>query len=285
MKKRVVKPTVVTPFAANMHFQILQKYGKSYIVNNKYFHSKDSIVSIHYLVLSKSTVPPLLPVWQFESDGCSLLSAPLSSLIPTTPPLQAHWLSRGPAMVHLQWAALETQTLITALITPCCTMGTCSLVLTPSPDKTCKHLHRHTHTYTQMHLMPLSVSLFIPEGSLSLVQGLGDQVSMVLCLLFCTGVQRRALSLYTSIFFFLISLHSPYLLPLCNVIIQFFTTLLLILPCYDGEYVPLYVFPFGQVQPGHFCLQTTKGQQWMVAAWDKTWAKTHLSFSLSPCCL
>lgn len=53
-----------------------------------------------------------------------------------------------------------------------------------------------------MHLMPSSVSLFIPEGSLSLVQDPGDQVSVVLCLCFCTGVQRQAVSLYISLLFF-----------------------------------------------------------------------------------
>lgn len=62
------------------------------------------------------------------------------------------------------------------------------------------HIHMETHK-TQMHLMPSSVSLFLPCDSFSLVRGLGDQMSTLLCRLFCTEEQRQTISLDISCLF------------------------------------------------------------------------------------
>lgn len=70
------------------------------------------------------------------------------------------------------------------------------------------HIHMETHT-TQMHLMPSSVSLFLPFDSFSLVRGLGDQMSTLLCRLFCTEEQRPTISLYISCLF----LYAPFTPP------------------------------------------------------------------------
>lgn len=86
----------------------------------------------------------------------------------------------------------------------CWTMGTCFLALTSLPPRSPKDKKNtaFAHAYAQVYFMPLSVSLFIPVGSLFMVRGLGDQVSMVLCALYCTAVQRWALSLHTPLLSF-----------------------------------------------------------------------------------
>ena len=172
-------------------------------------------------------------VGRLTAVSCYLDQAPLSSLIPTSPPL----LPRSPRLSRAQpWCACNGQlwkpkpSLLPSLL-PRCTMGTCFLAFTPSQDKT----RTHTHTHTQSHPPHALVRLFLYSRGLSLslslsrslVQGRGDQVSTVLCLLFCSGVQRRAVSLHISFVFFFNLLSSP-TFPLLsfffNVIFFFFLT-------------------------------------------------------------
>lgn len=67
-------------------------------------------------------------------------------------------LHQAPAL--LQWATMETQTLITSIITKHCTIGNCLPLLPRSQDKTCRHTH--------MHLMPSSLSLSLSLSGLRL---------------------------------------------------------------------------------------------------------------------
>lgn len=87
--------------------------------------------------------------------------------------------------------ALETLTLITSLVTPSCTMGTCFQALTP-PTTLLQIKPACAGTYTHIQCTPcsrLSASLS-PMDFLSVVQSFGDQVSTGLCLLFCARAQR-----------------------------------------------------------------------------------------------
>lgn len=92
----------------------------------------------------------------------------------------------------------------------------------PYPDKMWKRSHRNAHAPRLKCTSCLSrLSRSIPAGSLSLLQGLCDQVSVVLCLLFlCWSTKAESLS--QSIFFsFIISPHSHCILFLFYAIILF----------------------------------------------------------------
>lgn len=129
-------------------------------------------------------------------------------------PLQAQWLSWGPAVAPL-W---KPKPLLPPSLLQAAQWGPVSrLWPPPSPYKT--PMCRDIHIYS-MHPTLSSVCLFIPAGSLSDVQSVGDQVSTGLCLLFCAGAQRwvhtRHHSHYTSFPFLQPLKSSPLLLKKSN---------------------------------------------------------------------
>lgn len=111
--------------------------------------------------------------------------------------------------------------------------------LEPLPQINQADTHTHTRTYTQMHLMPLSVSLFIPAGSLSLIQGLVIGCPWLFVSSFILEHKGRFLLL--RLFSFKIYLHSPCRLWLHHVAFLFVPHHSLF-SCYDMQCVKMLHF-------------------------------------------
>ena len=154
-------------------------------------------------------------VWRLTAVSCYLDQAPLSSLIPTSPPL----LPRSPQLSWAQpWCTCNGQlwkpkpSLPPSLLL-CCTMGTCFLAFTPSPDKTHRNTHTHTlaHTHIQSHPPHALVRLFLYSRRLSL--SLWSRAVVIRCPRFfvCSFVAeyKGGLSPSTSLFFFFFFIRLP----------------------------------------------------------------------------